>query len=419
MKEKKRSYVLITLKLLIMVFLAVIIVGSAASAGAIFWSKAAPKPTTIVIEGNATSPAIVVSSEDLAPGFDVFWEAWTIVEREFYGETPAEKDRIYGAVRGMVFTYGDQNTAFIDPTRAQLLQQDISGSFEGIGASVQLDELGRLVIAEPFIGRPAAEAGVERGDIVLEVDDQPLRGLSLYEAVALIRGEAGSTVILTILREGIEEPFDVPVIRAKIEIEVVESQLLEDNIGYVSLSEFSNDAHRKLLTAIEELRAQGADKLVLDLRNNPGGLLTEAVAVSSLFLEDGLVLREKRKGFDQEQTYAVTGSHEAADIPLVVLINRGSASASEIVAGAIKDHKRGLVLGEQSFGKGTVQLPHTLRDGSELRVTIAEWFTPNGETINEIGIIPDIVVERTQADFLDGLDPQLDRAVEYLLENNQ
>lgn len=419
MKKTRNHYVLITLKLLIMVFLAGIIVTGSALAGAIFWGKVAPKPAPIVVHADgSTSSPVVVSTEDLAPGFDVFWEAWTLVEREFYGEIPDDQERVYGAIRGMVATYGDQNTAFIDPTRAQLLQEDTSGAFEGIGASVQLDELGRLVIAEPFIGRPAAEAGIERGDIVLEVDGQSLRGLSLYEAVALIRGKAGSTVVLTILREGVDEPFEIPVVRAKIEIEVVESRLLEDNIGYVSLSEFSNNAHRKLLEAIEDLRSQGAEKLILDLRNNPGGLLTEAVAVGSLFLEDGLVLREKRKGFDREQTYQVTGSHEVADMPLVVLINRGSASASEIVAGAIKDHQRGTILGEQSFGKGTVQLPHTLRDGSELRVTIAEWLTPNGDTINEVGIVPDIVVERTQADFFDNLDPQLDRAVEYLLENN-
>lgn len=419
MKKTRNHYVLIILKLLIMVFLAGIIVTGSALAGAIFWGNVVPKPAPIVVHADgSTSSPVVVSAEDLAPGFDVFWEAWTLVEREFYGEIPDEQERVYGAIRGMVATYDDQNTAFIDPTRAQLLQEDTSGAFEGIGASVQLDELGRLVIAEPFIGRPAAEAGIERGDIVLEVDGQPLRGLSLYEAVALIRGKAGSTVVLTILREGIDEPFEIPVVRAKIEIEVVESRLLEGNIGYVSLSEFSNNAHRKLLEAIEDLRLQGAEKLILDLRNNPGGLLTEAVAVSSLFLEDGLVLREKRKGFDREQTYQVTGSHEVADIPLAVLINRGSASASEIVAGAIKDHQRGTILGEQSFGKGTVQLPHTLRDGSELRVTIAEWFTPNGGTIDEVGIVPDIVVERTQADFFDDLDPQLDRAVEYLLEND-
>jgi len=417
--QKQSNYILTTLKLLIMVMVAGVVASGAFLGGVLFRGTQAPETSTVVIDAEASEqPTIVVSSDDLAPDFDVFWEAWTIVEREFYGEIPEAKDRVYGAIRGMVFTYGDQNTAFIDPTRASLMQEDTSGSFEGIGASVQLDELGRLVIAEPFIGRPAAEAGVLRGDVVLEVDGQSLRGLSLYESVALIRGEAGSTVVLTILREGVDEPFEVPVVRAKIEIEVVESRLLEDNIGYVALSEFSSGASRKLLTAIEDLRDQGAEKLVLDLRNNPGGLLTESVSVSSLFLNDEVVLREMRKGAAQEHEYHATGLNPLPDIPLVLLVNRGSASASEIVAGAFRDHDRATIIGEQTFGKGTVQLPHTLRDGSELRVTIAEWFTPNGDAIREVGVVPDIIIERTQADFFDGLDPQLDRAVEFLQENN-
>jgi len=317
----------------------------------------------------------------------------------------------------MVNTFDDQNTAFIDPNRASLLQEDASGSFEGIGAVVNLDELNRLVIVEPFAGRPAAEAGVLRGDVVLEVDGKPLRGLSLYESVLLIRGPADTPVILTILREGESEPLDIEVLRAKIEIKVVEFELLEGNIGYVKLSEFSSGASNKLGQAITELRQQGAEKLILDLRDDPGGYLSESVAVSSLFLEEGVVVREKRKGNQEEQVYEASGPHIAADLPMVVLINRGSASASEIVAGALKDHQRAILIGEQSFGKGTVQLPHTLSDGSELRVTIAQWFTPNGSLIHKEGIVPDIVVERTQEDFLEDRDPQLDRALEYLLEN--
>lgn len=420
MEKKKAGVVLGTLKLLIMVLLAGVIVGGSFIAGVIFKGQITPDTSAVtVVESLASNqPTIVVNADDEAPGFNVFWEAWAIVEREFYGDIPPEDERVHGAIRGMVTTFGDQNTAFIDPTRASLLQEDSSGSFEGIGASVQLDELGRLVIAEPFIGRPAAEAGVLRGDVVLEVDGESLRGLSLYESVALIRGEAGSTVVLTILRDGMDESIAISVVRAKIEIEVVETRMLDNNIGYVSLSEFSSGASRKLLSGIEELRQQGADKFVLDLRNNPGGLLTESVAVSSLFLNDEIVLREQRKGFDREQTYQATGIQAVPDAPLVVLINRGSASASEIVAGALKDHGRASIVGEQSFGKGTVQLPHTLSDGSQLRVTIAEWFTPDGNIIDEVGIIPDRVVERTQADFFDNLDPQLDLAVEILSENN-
>ena len=399
-----------------MVILAGIVVLGAFWAGMEFQRNRALSAQVERIIRPTPRPVEVVSEDEIAK-FRVFWEAWSIVQEEFYGDIPAEDERVYGAIRGMVNTFDDQNTAFIDPNRASLLQEDASGSFEGIGAVVNLDELNRLVIVEPFAGRPAAEAGVLRGDVVLEVDGKPLRGLSLYESVLLIRGPADTPVILTILREGESEPLDIEVLRAKIEIKVVEFELLEGNIGYVKLSEFSSGASNKLGQAITELRQQGAEKLILDLRDDPGGYLSESVAVSSLFLEEGVVVREKRKGNQEEQVYEASGPHIAADLPMVVLINRGSASASEIVAGALKDHQRAILIGEQSFGKGTVQLPHTLSDGSELRVTIAQWFTPNGSLIHKEGIVPDIVVERTQEDFLEDRDPQLDRALEYLLEN--
>ncbi len=405
------------LKLFIMVVLSTTIVLGAFGAGMWFQRARTPQSAAAKITASATATQPPPTEENI-DDFGVFWEAWNIVQNEFYQDIPSERERVYGAIRGMVATYGDDHTAFIDPTRAKLLEQDASGSFEGIGAAVRLDELGRLVIAEPFAGRPAAEAGLLRGDVVLEVDGQSLRGLSLYEAVALIRGPAGSTVTLTILREGEPDPFEVAVVRAKIEIEVVQTKMLDDNIGYISLSEFSSNASDKMNKGIQELRQQGATRLILDLRNNPGGFLSEAVAVSSLFLEDGVVVREQRKGEAQEQVYEARGVHSATDLPMVVLINRGSASASEIVAGALRDHQRATIIGEQSFGKGTVQLPHTLSDGSELRVTIAQWLTPNGDFIHKQGIVPDIVVELTQEDFVEGRDPQLDRAVEYLQESN-
>ena len=412
-----KSYLFSAAKLMVMVILAGIVVLGAFWAGMEFQRRRAPMTQTErIFTPTPPHPAQLTTEEDIDK-FKVFWEAWSIVQEEFYGDIPTEDERVYGAIRGMVNTFGDQNTAFIDPNRASLLKEDASGSFEGIGAAVQLDELGRLIIAEPFAGRPAAEAGLLRGDVVLEVDGNPLRGLSLYESVLLIRGPAGTSVALKVLRKGEPEPLEIEVVRAKIEIEVVEAKLLEGNIGYVKLSEFSSGASSKLNKAIASLRQQGAEKLVLDLRDDPGGYLSESVAVTSLFLKEGVVVREKRKGNQEEQVYEASGPHIAADLPLVVLINRGSASASEIVAGALKDHQRATLIGEQSFGKGTVQLPHTLSDGSELRVTIAKWYTPNGNLIHKEGIVPDIVVERTQEDFLEGRDPQLDRALEYLLEN--
>jgi carboxyl-terminal processing protease len=407
------------IKLMIMVVLVVVVVVGAFSAG--YVSRAVQVPAqaaSIATFSVPQSPQVSFTEEDIPPGFNVFWEAWAFVEEEFYGDLPSPEERVYGAIRGMVNAYGDENTAFIDPNRAAIFREDVSGSFEGIGAAVRMDEMGRLIIAEPFAGRPAAEAGLARGDVVLEVDGVSLQGLSLYEAIGLIRGPAGTTVLLKVFRDGVDEPFDVPIERARIEIEVVESERLESDIGYVALTEFSRGATGKMAEAIKELNKEAPLKgLILDLRNNPGGLLDESIFVSSQFIDEGVITIEKLKG-DEEQVFEAQPGGVALDVPLVVLVNRGSASASEIVAGAIQDSDRGTVLGEQTFGKGTVQIPHTLSDGSELRVTIAEWLTPTGKQISGEGIVPDVYVERTQEDFVEGLDPQLERAIQFLLEGN-
>jgi carboxyl-terminal processing protease len=407
------------IKLMLMVLLVVVVVAGAFGAGYVARAVQAPAWTTSATTLAAPqSPQITFTDEDVPEVFDVFWEAWAFVEEEFYGEIPSDENRVYGAIRGMVNAYGDENTAFIDPDRAAIFREDVSGSFEGIGATVRMDEMGRLLIAEPFVGQPAAEAGLLRGDTVLAVDGESLQGLSLYEAIGLIRGPARTTVVLTIFRDGVDEPFDVPIERARIEIEVVESERLEGDIGYVRLTEFSRGSTGKMAEAIKALEADGALKgLILDLRDNPGGLLDESIFVSSQFIDEGVITIEKLKG-GQEQVFEAQPGGVALDVPLVVLVNRGSASASEIVAGAIQESGRGTVLGEQTFGKGTVQIPHELSNGSELRVTIAEWLTPSGKQINSEGIVPDVYVERTQEDFVEGLDPQLERAIEYFLEGN-
>lgn len=348
--------------------------------------------------------------------FAVFWEAWSFLNEQFYGEIPQDDERVYGAIRGMVNSFGDQHTAFIDPVRAAVSSENISGSFEGIGASVRLDENGRLVIAHPFPDRPAFQAGLRPGDIILEVDGQPVEGLNLYEAVLLIRGPAGSRVTLTIFREGVPEPFEVVVERAEIEIEVVQAKMLANDIGYIQLTQFSKGAAEKTSSVLENLIDQGATALIFDLRNNPGGLLSESVDVSSLFLSEGAVVVEKLKDGEEKRFNVKRGQQVAADLPLVVLVNAGSASASEIVAGAIQDYDRGQIIGEQTFGKGSVQLPHTLSDGSQLRVTVAEWLTPAGRQIHGEGITPDQVVEMTFEEVEQGLDPQLDEAVRFLSE---
>jgi carboxyl-terminal processing protease len=390
-------------KILVMMVLAIIIVSVAFLSG--FGAGFSLAPTR-------PSPAIAAGEEP--PEFAVFWEAWHIIEREFYGELPTMQEVTYGAIRGVLLAIGDDGTSFVDPERAAIMREDITGGFEGIGAVVNMLPNGRLVIVEPLPGRPAAQAGIQQGDLVLQVDDTPIQNMTLMEAVSLIRGPAGTTVRLTILRKGVKEPFEVSIVRERIELEVVESRMLDDNIAYVKLTEFNAKATKELKETLRELIAQEPQGLIFDLRSNPGGYLQTSVEVASQFLDEGWVLIERGKG-DLEREYSVESGGLATEVSLVVLVNASSASASEIVAGAIQDSGRGILVGERTFGKGSVQLPHTLSDGSELRVTIARWFTPKDREIQGIGILPDIEIEMTPEDLEAGRDPQLERAVEYLL----
>lgn len=345
--------------------------------------------------------------------FDLFWEVWRLIREEYYGNLPDDEEMTYGAIRGALNTLDDPFTGFLEPKVAAINREDDSGSFEGIGAYVTMRE-GRLVIVSTFKDQPAEKAGLQRDDVVLKVDDTPIENMSIYEAITLIRGPAGTQVRLTILREG-EEPFEVTITRARIDIPVVESEIREDGIAYISLFEFSSDAGARLKEAIHELLAQNPTGLILDLRGNPGGWLNEAVLTAGLFLpKNELVLIERFKD-GSEQPYLTRERPVAPDIPLVVLVDGGSASASEIVAGALQDHGRAVLIGEKTFGKGSVQFAHELSNGAELRVTVARWFTPNDRAIHGQGLEPDIPVEITQEDVTAGRDPQLERAVEYLL----
>jgi carboxyl-terminal processing protease len=390
-------------KIFVMMVLAIIVVSAAFLSGFGAGFSLAP-----------ARPSPVAAAGEEPPEFAVFWEALHLIESEFYGELPTMQEVTYGAIRGVLVALGDDGTSFIDPERAAVMREDITGGFEGIGAVVNMLPNGRLTIVEPLPGRPAAQAGLQPGDLVLQVDDTPIQNMTLIEAVSLIRGPAGSTVRLTILRKGVKEPFEVAIVRARIEIEVVESRMLDGNIAYVRLAEFNAKATKELQEALRELLAQEPTGLIFDLRSNPGGYLQTSVEVTSQFIDEGLALTEKGKD-DLERQYRVESGGLATEVPLVVLVNAGSASASEIVAGAIQDSGRGILIGERTFGKGSVQLPHTLSDGSELRITIARWFTPKGREIQGVGIIPDIEVEMTLEDLEAGHDLQLERAVEYLL----
>ncbi len=351
--------------------------------------------------------------------FTVFWEAWGLVERHFYGELPDAQSLTYGAIRGMLETLDDNYTAFMEPEIASITAEDATGEFQGIGAYVDLDETGTLIIVEPFAGSPAEAAGLEAGDRVLAVDGTDITGRSLYECISLIRGPSGSTVTLLVEREGKETPFEVDVERARIEIPITDVEMREDGVGYLRLNEFSSTAREHVADGLEELLKEDPVGIVLDLRSNPGGWLDQSLEVADLFLDDGTIAIE-RFSDGTEEVYEARSGHLGEDVPLVVLVDRASASASEIVAGALQDHERAILVGETTFGKGSVQRPFELSDGSELRVTIARWYTPNERAIHGSGLEPDIAVpypdEDEQEATEEPADIQLERAVEYLLE---
>jgi carboxyl-terminal processing protease len=342
-----------------------------------------------------------------------FWEAYDTLQKEYYGDDLATgKELEYNAIRGVIFGLEDQFTSFVSPEAAKIIEENATGSFSGIGAGVQLNKGRALQITKIYPDSPAEKAGLQVGDIITEVDGKSIVGGDINEQVAKVRGPEGSTATFTIVREGEDKPFKVDITRAKIAIKLVESKMLDNNVAYVSLSGFdSATTAQQLQAAIQDLLVKNPKGLIFDLRGNPGGFLDQAVDVADLFLKDGVVLYERSKNGD-EQVFRSDDSGIAQDIPLVVLVNGGSASASEIVAGAIQDRGRGVLIGEKTFGKGSVQEINRLDDGSQLRVTIARWFTPNNRGIHGEGIEPNITVERGDDPKV---DPQLDRAVEYIL----
>jgi len=424
--------------LLIAAVLALLVasVAGAFAGGVVVGRATAPKavPTAVATEepgipatstpGQTSMPTVPATPETGGAGegeaeaafdYDLLRLVLQLLDQQYYGELPEGKELTYGAIRGMLLALGDPYTSFIEPRIAAILNEDASGEFEGIGAMVRMREDGYLEITSLIPGQPAEQAGVQPGDIIVAVGDQSIVGLGLYEAISYIRGPAGTKAELEIIRSGEAEPLHITVVRARIEVPVVEYRMLDEGVAYVRLTEFDANAAARVEDALEELLAEDPVGLVFDLRDNPGGWLGQAIEVADLFLDEGLVVTQRDSSGTVKQFRSESGDI-GEEIPLVVLVNGGSASASEIVAGAIQDRQRGLLVGTKTLGKGSVQLPNELPDGSQLRITIARWFTPNEQPLHGKGLTPDVEVPYP-TDTPVGEDPQLDRAIEVLLQH--
>ena len=348
--------------------------------------------------------------------FQQFWDVWNLVKERFYKQPVSEKELFYGAMKGMVSATGDDYTVYFDPEDAEMFSSSLEGSFEGIGAEIGIrDE--RLQIIAPLPETPAQQAGLQPADQIVMVDGVETVGMTVEEAVTRIRGEKGSTVTLTIYREGEDGLLEVPIVRDKIVIDSVKYEMGDNGIMQISIHTFNGDTNKLFNEAVNEALSQGAEGILLDLRSNPGGLLTSAIDIASAWVGYDTVLIEKKQS-DQDAYRGVTAPR-LKDIPTVVLVNEGSASASEIVSGALQDYGLATVIGMQTFGKGSVQDYRELPDGSAVKITVAEWFTPNGRSINEMGLTPDIEIDFTLEDFHAERDPQKEKALEILLEGQE
>ena len=322
---------------------------------------------------------------------------------------------IYGAISGMVSSLKDPYTVFMPPEDTKVFKEDVSGEFQGVGMEIEIRK-GELTVVAPLEGTPAKLAGLRSGDKIIKVDDTYTRELTLNEAVKLIRGPKGTPVVLTVFREGWSELREFEIIRDVIEIPSLTWEIREGDIAYIELYHFSETGRLAFRQAAIEILNSSAKSIVLDLRNNPGGYLEVAQDIAGWFLERGqLITIEDFGGKEENKDYKAQGSAQLLSYPLVVLINRGSASGSEILAGALRDNRDILLIGEKSFGKGSVQTLEELKQGS-IKVTIAKWLTPNGDLIDGEGLSPDVEIEMTEEDYNEERDPQLNKAIELIKE---
>ena len=349
--------------------------------------------------------------------FSLFWQTWKTLEEKYVDKEKINvQEMIYGAISGMLSVLDDPYTVFLKPEETKRFIEDVKGAFEGVGMEIDIKN-GQLQVVAPLEETPAQKAGLRPGDKIIKVDGKPTIDITIDEAINLIRGPKGTEVILTIYREEWKEEKDIKIVRGVIDIPSLKLEIRDDNIAYLKLYHFSEKAAYDFSDAAIRILNSKAEKIILDLRNNPGGYLEVAQEIAGWFLEKGQVVTIEDFGEGKEQVnYLAEGNAKLATYPMVVLINKGSASGSEILAGALRDNREVKLIGETSFGKGSVQELIKLKGNSSLKVTIAKWLTPNGEFITDKGLEPDIKIEMTMEDYDADQDPQLDKAVEIIKE---
>lgn len=372
--------------------------------------------------GNLSSGLVSIdrqtpSNLDAGVDFSLFWKVWDHVKQNSLQQPVKDTDLFYGSIGGIVSSLDDPYSIFMDPQLAKQFNQELSGSFEGIGAEIGIKN-DNLVIIAPLPDTPAERAGLRPGDRILAIDGRDTTGIALDYAVSIIKGVKGSEVKLLILSNGDSTTKELEIKRDKINIAVLRSELKvnpQDNskVAYIRLIHFSEDTEVYFTKAWQGLKAKGATSIILDLRNNPGGFLSVAVDLAGHWIKEGVVVKEQFLP-PQFKEYKTSGRGELVFLPTIVLVNEGSASASEIVAGALQDYKLVTVVGMKTFGKGSVQDYQTFPDGSALKLTVAKWFTPQGRQIDKTGIEPDVKIDLTKEDYNDDKDPQLDKAYELL-----
>lgn len=352
-----------------------------------------------------------------------FWQAWNLLQQNFIqthgsGTIPTPEERIYGAIAGLTDSYGDPYTVFLPPKEAKQFNEEIKGVFGGVGMELGTRD-GVLTVVAPLKDSPAERAGVRAGDVVVAVDGRPTEKMAVDKAVGIIRGEVGTTVSLVLRRAKVAEPISLKIVRDTIKIPVIKGTLRGDGVYVLELYSFTENSDELFRQELRKFKESGSAKLVLDLRGNPGGYLEAAVQMASYFLPVGnLVVTEDYGGKEPNSAHRSLGYNVFAGKPIqmVILIDQGSASASEILSGALRDHGVAKLVGTRSFGKGSVQQLVELGGGAELKITVAKWLTPSGISISDGGLKPDVAVERTPEDVKAGKDPQLDAAIALLLK---